>query len=166
MSAQCANYFKSLGIKRGDRVMLVLKRHYQFWGAMLGLNKLGAIGIPATNQLQAHDFEYRFQSAGISAIICTADDGVAEQVDVRCGSIEQVVAGEQFDFVLANINRNILISMMPSFAAALPSGGELLMSGFLREDVVYIEAAAAEQGFAVENILEREGWMVVVCKKL
>ena len=92
--------------------------------------------------------------------------GVAEQVDVRCGSIEQVVAGEQFDFVLANINRNILISMMPSFAAALPSGGELLMSGFLREDVVYIEAAAAEQGFAVENILEREGWMVVVCKKL
>ncbi len=92
--------------------------------------------------------------------------GVEERVDVRCGSIEQVVAGEQFDFVLANINRNILISMMPSFAAALPSGGRLLMSGFLREDVVYIEAAAAEQGFAVENIIEREGWMVVECKKL
>lgn len=90
--------------------------------------------------------------------------GVEERVDVRCGSIEQVVAGEQFDFVLANINRNILISMMPSFAAALPSGGRLLMSGFLREDVVYIEAAAAEQGFAVENIIEREGWMVVECK--
>ncbi len=92
--------------------------------------------------------------------------GVEERVDVRCGSIEQVVAGEQFDFVLANINRNILISMMPSFAAALPSGGRLLMSGFLREDVVYIEAAAAEQDFAVENIIEREGWMVVECKKL
>ena len=86
MSAQCANYFKSLGIKKGDRVMLVLKRHYQFWAAMLGLNKLGAIGIPATNQLQAHDFEYRFQSAGISAIICTADDGVAEQVDIAAAS--------------------------------------------------------------------------------
>ena len=86
MSAQCANYFKSLGIKKGDRVMLVLKRHYQFWAAMLGLNKLGAIGIPATNQLQAHDFEYRFQSAGISAIICTADDGVAEQVELAAAS--------------------------------------------------------------------------------
>lgn len=92
--------------------------------------------------------------------------GVAERVDVRCGSIEQVVAGEQFDFVLANINRNILISMMPSFAAALPSGGRLLMSGFLREDVVYIEASAVEQGFEVVNIIEREGWMVVVCKKM
>ena len=92
--------------------------------------------------------------------------GVAERVDVRCGSIEQVVAGEQFDFVLANINRNILISMMPSFAAVLPSGGRLLMSGFLREDVVYIEASAVEQGFEVVNIIEREGWMVVVCKKM
>ena len=92
--------------------------------------------------------------------------GVAERVDVRCGSIEQVVAGEQFDFVLANINRNILISMMSSFAAALPSGGRLLMSGFLREDVVYIEASAVEQGFEVVNIIEREGWMVVVCKKM
>ena len=51
-SARCANYFKSIGIKKGDRVMLVLKRHYQFWFAILGLNKLGAIAIPATNQLQ------------------------------------------------------------------------------------------------------------------
>ena len=85
-SAQCANYFKSLGIKKGDRVMLVLKRHYQFWFAMLGLNKLGAIAIPATNQLQEHDFEYRFQSAGVSAILCTADGDTANQVDIAAKS--------------------------------------------------------------------------------
>ena len=72
-SSQSANYFKSLGIKRGDRVMLVLKRHYQFWFAMLGLHKLGAIAIPATNQLVEHDFSYRFTAAGVSAIVCTAD---------------------------------------------------------------------------------------------
>ena len=81
-SNRCANYFKSLGIKKGDRVMLVLKRHYQFWYAMIALNKLGAIAIPATNQLQEHDFEYRFKSAGISAIICTADGDTANQVDI------------------------------------------------------------------------------------
>ena len=81
-SAQAANYFKSLGIKKGDRVMLVLKRHYQFWFAILGLHKLGAIAIPATNQLQAHDFDYRFNSAGVSAIVCTADGDVAHQVDI------------------------------------------------------------------------------------
>jgi len=81
-SNQCANYFKSLGIKKGDRVMLVLKRHYQFWFCMLALNKLGAIAIPATNQLQEHDFDYRFKSAGVSAIVCTADGDTANQVDI------------------------------------------------------------------------------------
>ncbi len=81
-SNRCANYFKSLGIKKGDKVMLVLTRHYQFWFAMIGLNKLGAIAIPATNQLQEHDFEYRFNSAGVSAILCTADGDTSNQVDI------------------------------------------------------------------------------------
>ncbi len=81
-SSQSANYFKSLGIKRGDRVMLVLKRHYQFWFAMLGLHKLGAIAIPATNQLVEHDFTYRFKAAGVSAILCTADGDTARQVEL------------------------------------------------------------------------------------
>ena len=81
-SSQCANYFKSLGIKRGDRVMVVLKRHYQFWFAILGLHKLGAIAIPATNQLMEHDFTYRFQAGGVSAILCTADGDTANQVDL------------------------------------------------------------------------------------
>ncbi len=80
-SNQCVNYFKSLGIKKGDRVMLVLKRHYQFWFAILALHKLGAIAIPATNQLQTHDFEYRFDSAEVSTILCTADGDVANYVD-------------------------------------------------------------------------------------
>ena len=81
-SSQSANYFKSLGIKRGDRVMLVLKRHYQFWFAILGLHKLGAIAIPATNQLLEHDFTYRFKAAGVSAVVCTADGDTAHQIDL------------------------------------------------------------------------------------
>ncbi|MBO5929600.1 MAG: AMP-binding protein [Clostridia bacterium] len=85
-SNMCANYFKSLGIKKGDRVMLVLKRHYQFWFAILGLHKLGAIAIPATNLLQEHDFDYRFNAAGVSAVLCTADGDVAHQVDLAMAS--------------------------------------------------------------------------------
>ncbi|MBR3552212.1 MAG: AMP-binding protein [Clostridia bacterium] len=80
-SARTANYLKSLGIKKGDRVMLVLKRHYQFWFAMLALHKIGAIPIPATHQLLAHDFEYRFDRAGVKAILCTADDNTAAEVE-------------------------------------------------------------------------------------
>ncbi len=90
-SNQVANYFKSLGIKKGDRVMLVLKRHYQFWFCMMALNKLGAIAIPATNQLQEHDFDYRFKSANVSAIVCTADGDVAHQVDLAAANNPQLV---------------------------------------------------------------------------
>ncbi len=89
-SAQCANYFKSLGIKKGDRVMLVLRRQYQFWFALLGLHKLGAIGIPATDMLQEHDFEYRFKAAGVSAILCTAHGQTVEQVEAAAANCPDV----------------------------------------------------------------------------
>ena len=80
-SARVANYFVSMGIGKGDKVMLVLKRHYQFWPAMVALHKIGAIAIPATYQLREHDFEYRFNAAGVKAIVCTADGDCAEIVD-------------------------------------------------------------------------------------
>ncbi|MBQ2812704.1 MAG: AMP-binding protein, partial [Clostridia bacterium] len=80
-SSQAANYFKSLGIKKGDRVLLVLKRNYQFWFAILGLHKLGAIAIPATNQLVVHDYEYRFNAAGVSAVVVTADGKATDYID-------------------------------------------------------------------------------------
>ena len=81
-SSQAANYFKSLGIKKGDTVMLVMKRHYQFWFAILGLHKIGAVVIPATNLLVQHDFEYRFKAANVSTIICTADGDTARQAEL------------------------------------------------------------------------------------
>jgi len=96
-SARCANYFKSLGVKRGDRVMLVLKRRYEFWFAMLALHKIGAIAIPATYQLQEHDFAYRFDSAGVSMIVCVADGDAAHQAELaaaNCPSVrEKLIVG-------------------------------------------------------------------------
>ena len=91
-SARAANYFKSLGIKRGDRVMLVLKRHYQFWFSILGLHKLGAVVIPATNQLQEKDFAYRFEAGRVKAIVCTADGEVAAAVDAAAQKTPQLTA--------------------------------------------------------------------------
>ena len=87
-SARVANYFKALGIKRGDRVMLVLKRHYQFWFSILALHKLGAVAIPAPNQLLEKDFEYRFNAGGIKAIVCTADGEVASSVDAAAAKCQ------------------------------------------------------------------------------
>lgn len=80
-SNMAANYFRYLGIGRGDKVMLVLKRHFQFWFSLLALHKIGAIAIPATNLLTKKDFEYRFKVGDVNAIICTADGDVSREVD-------------------------------------------------------------------------------------
>ncbi len=100
-SNMTANYFRSLGIKKGDRVMLVLKRHYHFWFSILALHKIGAIAIPATNQLVQHDFTYRFKAAEVSAIVCTGDGDVAHQVDLaieECGMpITKIIARNKRD---------------------------------------------------------------------
>ncbi len=89
-SAKTANYFESLGIKRGDTVMLVLKRHYQFWFCMLALHKIGAIAIPATNQLVEHDFEYRYKAAGVKAIVCTADGDVSTEAEKAAAAFPEM----------------------------------------------------------------------------
>lgn len=80
-SNRTANFLKKVGIKKGDLVMLILKRHYEFWFSIIALHKLGAIAIPATAQLTAKDLEYRFNFAGVKAIICTADGQVSDYVD-------------------------------------------------------------------------------------
>ena len=81
-SNQIANYLLAQGIGRGDKVMLVLKRHYQFWPTILALHKIGAVVIPAVSQLLVHDFTYRFKAADVKAIICTADGDVARQAEL------------------------------------------------------------------------------------
>ena len=90
-SNQTANYFKSLGIGKGDKVLVVLKRHYQFWFTILALHKLGAIIIPATHLLKDHDFEYRFNAAHCKAIVCTGTGDVADQAEFaakRCPDLK------------------------------------------------------------------------------
>ncbi len=76
-----ASYFQSLGIGKGDMVMLILKRHYEFWFAVLALHKIGAIAIPATHMLTTQDIIYRNNKAGIKAIVCAGDDYVLTQIE-------------------------------------------------------------------------------------
>ena len=81
LSHMAANYLASLGIQKGDRVLLVLKRHWQFWIVLLALHRIGAIAIPATNQLLKKDFDYRFNKGGVKAILCTSDGDVAAEAE-------------------------------------------------------------------------------------
>ena len=80
-SSRSANLFHSLGIRKGDRVMLIVRRHYQFWYLVNALHKLGAVVIPAPVQLLGHDIEYRINKAKVKCVVCTAGDGVCDAVD-------------------------------------------------------------------------------------
>ena len=81
LSDKTANYFLSLGIGKGDMVLTILKRHYQFWYVSVALHKIGAVMVPATFMLTKGDVEYRVRSASIKAAICTDMDGVCDAVD-------------------------------------------------------------------------------------
>ncbi|MBQ9112386.1 MAG: AMP-binding protein [Clostridia bacterium] len=79
-SNKVANVLSEAGIKRGDRVMVILKRHYEYWFVAVALHKLGAVMIPATHMLTVKDLEYRINASRADAIICTPWDGVPENV--------------------------------------------------------------------------------------
>ena len=91
LSNRAANYFESLGIKQGDTVMLVLKRHWQFWVASVALHKLGAVAIPATHMLVKHDFEYRFSAASVRAVVCTADGQTAMHAEAAAETTDPTI---------------------------------------------------------------------------
>ena len=89
-SSRAANYLTSLGVKKGDKVMLVLKRNYQFWLCVLALHKLGAIMIPAPDQLLEKDFDYRFKAGDVSTIITTAQSGAYTEAEKAMKYCENV----------------------------------------------------------------------------
>ena len=91
LSQKAANYFTALGVKKGDRVMLILKRHYQFWIALPALHRIGAVAVTATSQLLTKDIVYRFQSAGVKYIVATPDDDIpqcVEEAAAQCPELE------------------------------------------------------------------------------
>ena len=79
-SNRMAHVFQKAGIQRGDRVMVVLKRHYEYWFAAIALHKLGAVMIPATHMLTVSDFAYRMESARMRGIICTPQNDVPRKI--------------------------------------------------------------------------------------
>jgi acetyl-CoA synthetase len=92
-SDKAANFFLSSGIAKGDMVMLILKRRYEFWFAILGLHKIGAIAIPATHLLSEKDIVYRNNAAGIKMIVCVPDPEVIERIEnsrAKSPSLKQV----------------------------------------------------------------------------
>ena len=79
-SDQTASYFQSLGIEHGDMVMLILKRRYEFWFAIVALHKIGAIAIPATHLLTKKDLVYRANAASVKMIVCVGEEMITDHI--------------------------------------------------------------------------------------
>lgn len=93
-----------------------------------------------------------------------AANGVADRITPLLGDVRRI-AGRRYGFILANINRNILLADLPSYAAALERGGDLVMSGFLEADVPAIVSRAKELGMELVETASREGWQMVHVRK-
>ncbi|MBQ7041844.1 MAG: AMP-binding protein [Muribaculaceae bacterium] len=94
-SDKTASFFASQGIGRGDMVMLILKRHYQFWFSIVALHKLGATVIPATHLLTEKDIIYRCERAGIKAIVTSGDEVVINHIEKampKCPSVKSLIS--------------------------------------------------------------------------
>ncbi len=80
LSNQAANALLQGGIRPGDRVLVMLKRHDEYWPCAIALHKIGAVMVPATHMLTCGDLEYRLERADIRGVICTPDNGVPEKL--------------------------------------------------------------------------------------
>ena len=93
-SQRTANFLVEQGIVKGDRVMLILRRRYEFWFFLLALHRIGAIAIPATNMLAAEDLEYRFKAADVKMVVTYDEPTLQKEVDKaksKCPSVEKLV---------------------------------------------------------------------------
>lgn len=90
-----ASWFQSLGIGRGDKVMLILKRRYEFWFSIIALHKIGAVAIPATHLLTKKDIIYRCEAATIKMIVAAGEEVILKHISdamPECPSLEHVVS--------------------------------------------------------------------------
>ncbi len=164
-SNMTANYFLSKGIKKGDTVMLVLKRHYQFWFSIIALHKIGAIVIPATNQLVQHDFTYRFKAADVKAIVCTGEGDVAHQVELaieECGmNIKTIIANgerdgwDSFDKEMYGFSD---VYERPTDPEILSCGSEPMLMFFTSGTTGYPKIAMHSHKYALGHFITARYW--------
>ncbi len=159
-SNQIANVFKSAGIGRGDKVMLVLKRHFEYWFSAVALHKLGAVMIPATHMLTVSDFEYRIKSAGVKAIVCTSHDDVPEKIRQ---ALENVNSSAVLWSIQEDVNgfRNLTkeaLSASDSFERVKTSVSDPMMLYFTSGTTGYPKGVIHDFSYPLAHIVTAKYW--------
>lgn len=163
-SNQAANYFRSLGIKKGDKILLILRRHWEFWVIIVALHKIGAIVIPATDQLKAKDIEYRFNAANVKAIVCTATGNVLKEAEAalkNCSQVEiKIVANgsaEGWHNYTEELKPFSDIYLRPLDDSA-PTRDEIMLMYFTSGTTAYPKIAAHEHTYSLAHFVTAKWW--------
>lgn len=165
LSNRAANMFRAKGIKKGDCVMLVLKRNYQFWYAMIALMKIGAIGIPATHLLTTKDFVYRFGAAEVKAVVATHNaPNVCKYIDMadmsfnKCLKHKFIVNGDRDGWI--NFDEEIM--QYPDTMERVPTkADELFLMYFTSGTTGYPKMAVHDHAYALAHIQTAKHWQNV-----
>ena len=164
LTNRTANYFVRLGIRKGDKIMLVLKRHYQFWLSIVALHKIGAVVIPATDQLQKKDYVFRFQIAHVKGVICTAEGETTSHIRAalpECPTVKilSCVNGtcEGFGNFDEEIKKESAVFERPVGAAATCVTDPMLMY-FTSGTTGYPKMAAHDFSYPLGHIVTAKYW--------
>lgn len=160
LSDRAANYLASKGIKKGDRVLVILKRHYEYWYTIVALHKLGAIAIPATNMLTVKDLVYRIQSAEISAAIVTPDGKLAEyleQAQTQCPELKRkfIVRCNRDGFY--NLTDGI-VEASPEFTRVDTKSTDPMLLYFTSGTTGYPKAVIHDHSYPLAHIITARYW--------
>lgn len=128
LSNRTVHWFTAHGIKKGDKVLLMLRRRYEYWICAVALHKLGAVVIPASLQLTSKDISYRVQAAGVSMLVCVSDGYLLEQVEKAGLSLPRaIVSGEREGWISFDIGSYPAEFARPTGDAATKNEDLMLM---------------------------------------
>lgn len=157
-----ASFFQTLGIGHGDKVMLILKRRYEFWFACLALHKLGAIAIPATHLLTDKDIIYRCNAATIKAVVSVGEEIVIEHIEKAmpgCPSVEKLISvGPFFPEKWGNFQQGI--SEAPTFVKPInpTKNDDLLFLYFTSGTTGNPKMVAHDHTYPLAHIITASFW--------
>lgn len=162
-SNQAANFLTKSGVKKGDRVMLILKRHYEYWYVLLALHKIGAIAVPATYMLCEDDIVYRVNNANISTIICAEDKAISKNVLMarpQCPSLQKLYNIREDREGFTRLDKKIMTEP-DSFSRIENSSKETFILYFTSGTTGYPKAVTHSFSYPLAHIVTAKFWQNV-----
>lgn len=161
LSNRAANMFLDMGIKKGDHVMLVLKRNYQFWYTLFALMKIGAVAIPATHLLTPHDYEYRLEAADVKTIISCNSETVLKNIE----ETDKLMGGFLTNKLMVNgsregwVNFDDEIMKYPDTLERIPNKAEdIFLLYFTSGTTAYPKMVIHDHTYALAHIQTAKHW--------